>query len=284
MTRRIAVGLLNINEPDRTIVVLESLARLPDDRWAVELVLVDNGSDAKLLRPLQAWMDSHSWRFAKAHLMALPDNVGAAEGRNLILRHTSADRILFLDNDVILPEQDAWLDALWETMDARPEAGIVGPILVFADHADIVQAAGIGLTVTGRVGYLSRGAAVEQVPAEVTEVVASPSACWLVRREAQEEIGGFDRTFYPVQFEDVDFCVRLGQVGRRILCDGRARVRHVGNITTGNLKDHAFDRLTVRMSMRFKEKWADLLPRVATISEEEIYWGPIPRPAGLSKR
>jgi len=279
MTRHIAVGVLNINQPELTIGVLEALAQLPDDRWAVELVVVDNGSDPEMLGPLRDWIAANQSRFAKVALAALHENVGAGEGRNIILRRTSAERILFLDNDVILPEDGSWLDRMWQTMDEHAQAAIVGPVLVFADTAEIVQAAGIGLTAGGRVGYLCRGEPVGEIPDAVSEVVASPSACWLVRREAQEEIGLFDGEFYPVQFEDVDFCVRSRQVGWTILCDGRVKVCHIGNVTTGNLKDHAFDRLTVRMSMRFREKWAAVLPEMATIADEDIYWGPVPRPA-----
>ena len=38
----------------------------------------------------------------------------------------------------------------------------------------------------------------------------------LVRRTVFEELGGFDEAF-AVGFNDVDFCIRLGQAGYRVL-------------------------------------------------------------------
>jgi GT2 family glycosyltransferase len=150
-------------------------------------------------------------------------------------------------------------------------------MLVFADFPDIVQGAGIGLTDRGRVGYLGRGEHVEHVPATLCEVVASPSACWLVRKEAQQMAGLLSDEFYPVQYEDVDFCVRLGLAGWRILCDRSVRIKHIENVTTRALEEHPFARLTVRQGMRFRDKWVDVLPQIANITEDEIYWGPVPR-------
>ena len=38
------------------------------------------------------------------------------------------------------------------------------------------------------------------------------AACWLIRKSAFQEIGGFDERFF-LYFEDVDFCIRLRQAG-----------------------------------------------------------------------
>ena len=77
--------------------------------------------------------------------------------------------------------------------------------------------------------------------------------------------------------EDVDFCVRLGLAGWKILCDCSVGIAHIGNVTTRSLKDHPYARVAVRHGMQFREKWADVLPKIATIAEDDIYWGPIPR-------
>jgi GT2 family glycosyltransferase len=162
-------------------------------------------------------------------------------------------------------------------MEADPQVAIAAPMLVFHDRPDIIQAAGIALTKTGRVGYLNRGKPVAAVSPIPVDVAAVPTACWLVRREAQQAIGLFSEEYYPVQYEDIDLCVRLKLAGWKILCDRSIRIKHIENVTTRNLKDHPFARLTVRRGMFFKKKWADVLPKIATITEDEIYWGPIPR-------
>jgi GT2 family glycosyltransferase len=104
------------------------------------------------------------------------------------------------------------------------------------------------------------------------EVVAAPAACWLVRREAQQAVGPFSDGYYPMQYEDVDWCLRLGLAGWKVHCNPRVRIGHIENVTTRNLKGHPFARTAARHGLAFTEKWRDLLPQVATITEDDISW------------
>jgi GT2 family glycosyltransferase len=275
--RNLTASLLNINEARLTLDILDKLAELSALGWSVQLILVDNGSGDDQLRQLSDWFTANNKRFAELLFASASRNLGADGGRNMALRLASADRILILDNDVILPDNSRWLETLWQRIEEDPQIGIVGPMLVFPDYPSIVQCAGIGLTERGQVGYLNRGQPVMCLPPTLLDVVASPSACWLVRRQAQQAVGLLSHEFYPVQYEDVDFCVRLGLAGWKVVCDRSIRIKHVGHVTTGNLEDYPFARLTVRQGMRFRDKWADILPQIATITEDDIYWGPIPR-------
>src|SRR5206468_642341 len=168
------------------------------------LILVDNGSRTDQLEPLQDWFSANKNRFEEVLFVAASRNLGATGGRNLAFTLASKDRMLILDNDVVLPADSLWLGKLWQTMDRHPKAGIVAPMLVFADRSDIVQATGIGLTKKGRVGYINRGRAVTSISPNPIEVVAAPTACWLMRRDAQQAAGVFSEMYYPVQYEDVD--------------------------------------------------------------------------------
>lgn len=273
--RVLTAGLMTINEAGMTTRVLNSLADLSSLGWHMQLILVDNGSDLSELGLLRDWFTANRSRFATAILHEAGTNLGCSEGRNLMLRHSDGDRMLFLDNDLVLPSGDGWLRDLWKTMDEDVAAGIVGPVLEYANHPGVIEAAGVGFTETGRVGYLHRGQSLDSLPLDTVAVPASPSACWLVRRTAQQAVGWFSDEFYPVQYEDLDFCVRMGLAGWNILCNRSVRIRHVANVTTRNLKEHPFARLTVRQGMRFKEKWAAHLPQLATISEDDIDWGPV---------
>lgn len=60
-------------------------------------------------------------------------------------------------------------------------------------------------------------------------------ACLAVRREAWESIGGFDENFYPVWFEDVDFCRRLADRGWKIAYCPDARFTHTGGHSVSKL-------------------------------------------------
>jgi GT2 family glycosyltransferase len=273
----LSVGILNLNEAAMTVRLLNQVAQLPKAGWDVQLIVVDNGSANDEVQHLTDWFLSNKHRFVESIVVEASRNLGCAGGRNVILKLATGEAFLFLDNDVILPDSPEWLAILWQDLEADPDVAIVGPMLVFSDYPEIVQAAGSGLTDRGRVGFLHRGDPIDTVPVTPVQVGVSPSACWLVRLEAQRAIGLFDEEFDPAQYEDVDFCVRMRLEGWKIVCDRRVRMMHIEHVTTKNIPSHPFERLNARNAMRFREKWTDTLPRLATITQDEIYWGPIPR-------
>ena len=58
------------------------------------------------------------------------------------------------------------------------------------------------------------------------KVEAVNGACFVVRRDAFEAIGGFDPA-YPLHFEDLDLFARLQNKGHHLLFDGRVEVTHL---------------------------------------------------------
>ena len=70
--------------------------------------------------------------------------------------------------------------------------------------------------------------------------VDQPAGAFLmVRREAWDRAGGFDEQFFPVWFEDVDFCFRLKQAGYRIRYTPQAVARHEGGHSVRAIPDQA---------------------------------------------
>lgn len=61
------------------------------------------------------------------------------------------------------------------------------------------------------------------------QTVDQPAGAALAfRRDAWQQTGGLDESFYPVWFEDVDFCFRLRQQGWQIVYCPQAAFRHRG--------------------------------------------------------
>jgi GT2 family glycosyltransferase len=59
--------------------------------------------------------------------------------------------------------------------------------------------------------------------------VEQPAGAFLMfRRQIWEQLGGLDERFYPVWFEDVDFCKRIRDHGDRIYYDPRSVASHRG--------------------------------------------------------
>ena len=122
------------------------------------------------------------------------------------------------DIDVITP---GWLLEM-VTHAIRPEVGAVGPILYYPD--DTVQHAGVILGLgdidgtaahiqrripRGSHGYFHRAALTQNLSC-VT------AACVVMRRQVYWEVGGFDESI-AVDFNDVDFCIRVRRKGYLIV-------------------------------------------------------------------
>jgi len=71
------------------------------------------------------------------------------------------------------------------------------------------------------------------------EVEQPAGAFLMVRRAVWRELGGFDEKFFPLWFEDVDFCRRAIDRGYRLYYVPEATVRHAGG--------HSISQLTLEM-------------------------------------
>ena len=63
---------------------------------------------------------------------------------------------------------------------------------------------------------------------EPAEVEQPAGAFLMIRRQVWEDLGGLDEQFYPVWFEDVDFCKRLLDCGYRVYYEPGAVATHQG--------------------------------------------------------
>ena len=63
---------------------------------------------------------------------------------------------------------------------------------------------------------------------EPAEIEQPAGAFLMFRREVWESLGGLDEGFYPIWFEDVDFCKRLRDHGYHVYYEPRAVATHLG--------------------------------------------------------
>ena len=65
------------------------------------------------------------------------------------------------------------------------------------------------------------------------EVAAVTGACLAVEARKFFEIGGFDEVRLPVEYNDIDLCLRLAERGYRSVFEPRARLMHRESATRG---------------------------------------------------
>jgi GT2 family glycosyltransferase len=106
------------------------------------------------------------------------------------------------------------------------------------DSPKLLDGAGDSYHVSGRAWRNGHRTSSEAWPSKDVEVFAPCAAAALYRREAFEEVGGFDEQFF-CYFEDVDLGFRLRLRGHRCLYVHSAIVLHVSSALSGYRSDFA---------------------------------------------
>lgn len=173
----------------------------------LHVVVVDNASPVPY-RPddLGSSCDLEIVRFDVPTSFARACNIGAS-------RRADASELLFLNNDVLLHR-----GALGDMNAAKSThcAHICGARLVYPDGT--IQHCGVLFDGGDRGPYHHRHRdRTDLVPRQTRRLQSVTGACLLVDRRLFDRLGGFDEQF-PFAYEDVDFCLRAGQLGATIVC------------------------------------------------------------------
>jgi len=224
----VAVVIVNWNGGDLLRRCLESLAR--QHRNPDRVIVVDNGSaDDSLSRAADA--------LRQADVIRLPANVGFARANNLAVQAASGFDAIALLNADAFPEP-GWLEALVSAAEREPAVAAFASQIRFDSDPAYLDGAGDSYHVSGRAWRNGHRASSAAWPAADAEVFAPCAAAALYRRDAFDEVGGFDEQYF-CYFEDVDLGFRLRLRGHRCLYVHSAVVRHVSSASSGYRSDFA---------------------------------------------
>jgi GT2 family glycosyltransferase len=133
--------------------------------------------------------------------------------------HSDGEMLLLLNDDmeVITPD---WIERL-VMYAGLPGVGAVGGKLLWEDGR--IQHAGVLFENLGYPGHIYRGFARDWNGYSNSVLVAQnylavTGACMMTGRESFERVGGFSATF-PVNYNDMDYCLKLISDGERIVYD-----------------------------------------------------------------
>jgi len=233
---RLAIGgepLVSIVIPTRDRVELLRAcvsSILQRSTWKrIEILVVDNrSSDPVTLEYLRSLPAPH-------RILAYPGEFNWSAINNFAAREARGDHLLFLNNDVEVVAPD-WIEAMLEHAQ-RPEVGAVGAKLLYPDGT--VQHAGVVLGIGGFADHAFRHLSGEApgylgLASLVRDVSAVTGACMMVRREVFESLGGVDERL-RVAFNDVDFCLRLGERCLAVVYTPHALLTHHESASRGRL-------------------------------------------------
>lgn len=248
-SRTVSIVVPCWNRAEWTLQLLKSIQATTAD-GTYELVIVDNGStDAT------AGVDSNPGAGVK--VIRNSSNRGFAVACNQGAEAASGETLVFVNNDVIV--KPGWLAPLLAGLE-RPRVGAVGSKLLFPDGT--IQHAGVILLhdPDGQ-GYLDgnhllyRQRAEHPVANRAREVRAVTAALLAVRRNLFSDLGGFDEGYLNGN-EDVDFCLRVGEAGWRVLYEPASVAIHHES-ASGAERFRATTANRARLTMRWANRVLD---------------------------
>jgi len=217
---------------------------------------------ARCLKALRPGLDQRHEIIVVAHDIDLPSIDAAKIARyhgafhfgamnQLGVEASNGDVLCFLNDDV-LPITPDWLERMLAQA-ARPEVGIVGALLLYPDKT--IQHAGVVVDRwhPAHIGRFQKDSALWPWLRMTRDVSAVTGACLAIRRSTWNVLGGFDPQF-PVNYNDIDLCLRAAGRGFRIVIEVQAVLVH----------EEARTRVAVvrpEEAEKFHQRWGEITDR-----------------------
>ena len=178
---------------------------------------------------------------------------------NFGVPYAKGEYLLLLNNDTEIINEDCLEELLGYCM--RPDVGAVGARLYYED--DTIQHAGVVIGFGGIAGHCF-----VQQPRGTTgychriicaqDYSAVTAACMMVRRSVYEEVHGMTEAL-AVAFNDIDFCMKIGAAGYRVVYNPYAELYHYESKSRG-LEDTPEKKARFNREISlFNERWSRIL-------------------------
>lgn len=256
--RSVAIVIPNRDQPKllkRCVRFVKALEHL-----SPELVIVDHATtDPATLALYAELQEKHGARIVRVH-----GRFNFSRMVNMGVAASTADVVVLLNNDVEITDPRQLELMVAHAM--RPEVGVVGARLLYPDGS--VQHAGIVLQpgshsehpvlaqhvlrgAPGNAdGYLHAMRTVRNYQAVTGAIIAS-------RRTVFHEIGGFDEVCLPVEYNDVDYCLRARLMGLRVISLPTDGIVHRESATRGSDATPEVLRMRVASMRLIAERWRE---------------------------
>lgn len=222
-----------------------------------DVIVVDNSGE----RRIQAGG-------ARVRVIANPQNMGFGSAVNRAFRASQSEYLATLNDDAVAHPR--WLEALIETANASPRAGMFASQVRMAG-SEMLDSAGMLIAADGSSKQRGHGEAPEKFAGSKDALLPSGSAA-LYRRKMLDEIGLFDELYF-LYCEDTDLGLRAQWAGWECTYVPDAIVEHQYSYSSGRaspLKAYYVERN--RLYTAIKNLPLTMLARAPLMAMARYFW------------
>lgn len=241
-----SIILVNYNVTQELHNCLCSIYEIIKDDF--EVIVVDNNSPD---RDIQSFKDL----FPDVKFCYLSENLGFAKANNYAAEYALGEYLVFLNPDTILI--DDFISPIISFLKGHPLVGACGPVLLNKDKS-FQDSTGIEL---GYIYELSEAFMLIRFLRKIYnlwfhfkikrhdpfEIKWLSAACLLISKKIFYDVGKFNSEFF-LNYEDIDFCIRLRALGYKNICFPDLRCIHLDQKSqTKNLTNFMVNRYKGRL-------------------------------------
>ena len=217
---RVTISVVTHNNADCLPVFLDSLGRQSGIDW--EARFFDNASSDNTVELLERWN--------RGRVTTSATNIGYSRAQNENLNGASAEYFVIMNADVELG--DDVIRLLAEHLDAHPDQALAGPQIFEGPERQPFPP---------RRFYPGEGMIPLEGAIKRSDIAWLNGCCFIIRRSAFEQIGGFDEDFFLYQAE-TDLCLRIRRAGHALGHSENATVVHFHRQSQREISEYEYGR------------------------------------------
>jgi GT2 family glycosyltransferase len=234
------------------------------ERTQAEIVVVDNDSSDPDTLSYLTKLENRD-----ATVLRVPGDFNFSRLNNYAAKAVDAEILCLLNNDIKALD-DYWLEEMLGRI-SDVDVGAVGALLVWPSR--VVQHGGVVLGPSFAATHafndrIDNDFGYGDLLCVAHECSAVTAACMVTRRRHYLDVGGMDEVRFPVNFNDVDYCLKVRASGKRIVFTPHAKLVHLESASRG---------LDVRSDMkkRFERELQNLRAKWGGILAADPYYSPM---------
>lgn len=220
---------------EETLGCLESIYRNTSIPHTV--TVIDDKSSDVTREQLRRYVQGKPW----IRLLENAENLGYTRSANIGISSSTAEWVVLLNSDTVVTP--GWLEGMFEVVNARPNAAMVGPLSNAAswqsvpDLHDVKGGWSSNPLPEGYSPDLIANLVRELSPQEFPQATLLNGFCTLMRRSVIEEVGYLDEAAFPMGYgEENDLCLRVRKAGYTLALADHVYVYHVKSASFGNAR------------------------------------------------